>query len=157
MKKMEFACILNYILEECLQVLFLTLPNVSGGAVFSASGEGDSLFGIHLGVHYKLVGDEDESNKLVGDEPEDLGTSTVLTLDDLGNDEPAAITTAIDVEISPSQNTRTRSKFSEDNVKHKGSMSCFTTVTPIARLLAEKVLLNAGVTKQSKKRKGLKP
>ena len=141
-----------------------TLPNMSGGAVFSTIGEGECLLGIHLGAHYH----EDNSYKLVDaveeeeeEEEEDVGTLTELTLDDLCLRAPVAdaetATESLGVIISsPPTNTRTRSIYGEQNVKHKGSMSYFCTVAPIRRLLEKKALLKAGAMQQSRKRKGSK-
>ena len=127
-----------------------TLPNMSGGAVFSTIGEGDCLLGIYLGAHYH----EDDSYKLVDvveeeeeEEEEDVGTSTELTLDDLCSRAPVAdaetATESLGVISSPPTNTLTRSIYGEQNVKHKSSMSYFCTVAPIRRLLEKNTLLKA--------------
>ena len=108
---------------------------------------------------------EDDSYKLVDaveedEEEEDVGTSTELTLDDLCLRAPVAddktAMESLRVISSPPTNTRTGSIYSEQNVKHKGSMSYFCTVAPIRRLLEKKALLKAGAMQQSRKRKGSK-
>ena len=97
---------------------------------------------------------EDDSYKLVDvveeeeeEEEEDVGTSTELTLDDLCSRAPVAddktAMESLRVISSPPTNTRTGSIYSEQNVKHKSSMSYFCTVAPIRRLLEKNTLLKA--------------
>ena len=109
---------------------------------------------------------EDDSYKLVDaveedEEEEDVGTSTELTLDDLCLRAPVAdaetATESLGVISSPPTNTRTRSIYGEQNVKHKSSMSYFCTVAPIRRLLEKNTLLKARDMQQpTRRRKGSK-
>jgi hypothetical protein len=140
-----------------------TLPNLSGGAVFSARGKGETLLGIHLGTFYH----EDESNKVVKlDTSEKENGVVVGTLTDLTKEgvcktkkRQAKMKSSASSD-SPFENTRGRSKYGEENVKHKGSMAYFVTHNGIVRLLAKAALVEAALlmgksarTNNSKRRK----
>lgn len=105
-----------------------TLPNTSGGAVFSTNGSGRYLLGIHLGSHYH----EDESYKSF--DSEISLRPLVEWIQDSIFDEAPPISPTLEMAVettSPLENTRVRSKYCEVNMQHKGSMSYFSTTAPI--------------------------
>jgi hypothetical protein len=112
-----------------------TLPNVSGGAVFSLRCTGRYLAGIHLGVYRH----KDETNKVESKDKKSSAyySTTKLTTDTVFETEdkiPASM--SVSKSISPVINLQ---KYADDNIGHKGSLAYYVTVVPIVNLLAPEV------------------